>query len=62
MTHALAYIYRGRFAWKLFYIPACLGIAIHILGDWITAYGLMVFAPLSTERFFILLAFVLILG
>ena len=59
LAHAFAWIYRGRFAWTLFYTPACLGLAIHILGDWITAYGLMVFAPFSTERFFVPLAFVI---
>ncbi len=48
-----------RFSWQLFYRPACFGIAIHIAGDLITSYGLMLFAPLSTERFSLPLVFVI---
>ncbi|MDP1786126.1 metal-dependent hydrolase [Nitrosomonas sp.] len=50
---------RGRYAWKLFYRSACLGLAIHIAGDLITSYGLMLFAPFSIERFSLPLAFVI---
>ena len=50
---------RGRYRWQLFYVPVCLGIAIHIVGDLITSYGLMLFAPFSTQRFFIPLVFVI---
>lgn len=50
---------RGRYTWKLFYRPACLGLAIHIAGDLITSYGLMLFTPFSTERFSLSLAFVI---
>ncbi|HRP67523.1 MAG TPA: metal-dependent hydrolase [Thauera sp.] len=49
----------GRHRWTAFYGPACLGIAIHIVGDLITAYGLMLYAPLSTERVALNLAFVI---
>lgn len=49
----------GKYHWKMFYLPACLGIAIHIAGDLITAYGLMLFAPISTQRFYLPLAFVI---
>lgn len=49
----------GRHHWTAFYGPACLGIAIHIVGDLITAYGLMLYAPLSTERVALNLAFVI---
>lgn len=48
-----------RYAWQLFFIPACLGILIHILGDLITAYGLMLLAPIGTWRFFLPLVFVI---
>ncbi|MBX9637981.1 MAG: metal-dependent hydrolase [Nitrosomonas sp.] len=48
-----------RYAWQLFYRPACLGLAIHIAGDLITSYGLMLFAPFSTERFSLPLVFVI---
>ena len=50
---------RGHYAWQSFYRPACLGIAIHIAGDLITSYGLMLFAPFSTERFSLPLVFVI---
>jgi len=59
----LAYLFsrftRGKYHWKMFYLPACLGIAIHIAGDLITAYGLMLFAPISTQRFYLPFAFVI---
>jgi inner membrane protein len=59
----LAYLFfcfsRGKYHWKLFYFPACLGIAIHIIGDLVTAYGLMLFAPISTQRFYLPFAFVI---
>lgn len=50
---------RKRYTWQLFYRPACLGIAIHIAGDVITSYGLMLFAPLSTQRYSVSLVFVI---
>lgn len=54
-----SWLARGRYAWKLFYLPACLGIAIHIAGDVITSYGLMLLAPFSTQRFSLPLVFVI---
>lgn len=54
-----SWLSRGRYAWQLFYRPACFGSAIHIVGDLITSYGLMLFAPLSTERFSLPLVFVI---
>jgi len=50
---------RGCYTWQSFYRPACLGIAIHIAGDLITSYGLMLFAPFSTQRFSLPLVFVI---
>ncbi len=49
----------GRYAWPLFMMPVTLGLAIHITGDVITSYGLMLFAPFSTERFALPLVFVI---
>lgn len=46
-------------AWRNFFIPACLGLLIHILGDLVTAYGLMLFAPISSSRFAWPLVFVM---
>ena len=54
----LANIYR-RYSWRLFFVPVCLGLAIHIAGDLITSYGLMLFAPFSTERYSLPLVFVI---
>ncbi|MBX3618200.1 metal-dependent hydrolase [Nitrosomonas sp.] len=50
---------RRRYNWRLFYRSACLGIAIHIAGDLITSYGLMLFAPFTTERYSLPLVFVI---
>ena len=36
--------------WRAYYGVAALGVGIHILGDLITAYGTMIFAPLSDAR------------
>ncbi len=47
------------YSWKVFYLPVCLGLAIHILGDLVTSYGLMLFAPFSTQRFSLPLVFVI---
>ncbi|MBL8498388.1 metal-dependent hydrolase [Nitrosomonas sp. JL21] len=50
---------RKHYTWQSFYLPACLGIAIHIAGDLITSYGLMLLAPFSTARYSVPLAFVI---
>lgn len=59
---ALAYVFgllaRGRYRWQAFILPSALGIAAHIAGDAITAYGAMLLAPLSSQRFSLPLAFV----
>ncbi len=51
-------ITRKRYSWKAFFIPACLGMVIHIAGDFVTAYGTMLFAPLTFQRFSLPLVFV----
>ena len=48
---------RRRYGWRAFYGVAALGIAIHIAGDVITAYGTMLFAPFSDRRYSLPLAF-----
>lgn len=42
---------KGRYQWKDFYLVAAGGLAIHILGDVITAYGTMMFAPISATKY-----------
>ncbi len=58
LAQCLAQLFRP-YAWRLFFIPACLGLAIHIAGDLVTSYGLMLFAPFSTERYSLPLVFVI---
>jgi inner membrane protein len=41
---------RGKYSWRAFTGVVALGIGIHILGDVITAFGTMIFAPFSTWR------------
>lgn len=45
-----AVITRRRYSWKAFVATCALGIAAHIAGDVITAFGTMVFAPFSHWR------------
>lgn len=44
---------RRRCRWQAFYLPACLGIFIHIAGDALTAYGPMLAWPVSEQRFYL---------
>ena len=50
---------RQGYGWRAFYGVAALGVAIHIAGDAITAYGVQLFSPLSDRRFSLPLAFVI---
>lgn len=59
LAHLFSRFTRQRYSWQSFFIPACLGILIHILGDLVTAYGLMLLAPFSTGRFSLPLVFVI---
>jgi inner membrane protein len=59
LSHLFSRLTQQHYSWQMFYLPVCLGIAIHIAGDLITAYGLMLFVPFSTQRFSLPLAFVI---
>ncbi|MBI4203977.1 MAG: metal-dependent hydrolase [Betaproteobacteria bacterium] len=59
LAHLFSWVTRRRYRWRAFFGAAFLGIAIHIAGDALTAYGTMLFAPLSTQRFSLPLAFVI---
>jgi len=48
-----------HYTWQSFYWFACLGLGAHIVGDLITSYGLMLFAPVSNERYTLPLVFVI---
>ncbi len=41
---------RGKYSWRAFVGVCALGIGVHIAGDVITAFGTMIFAPLSHWR------------
>lgn len=45
-----AFVWRDRGRWRAYALLCGAGIAIHILGDLITAFGTMIFAPLSDAR------------
>ena len=43
-------LWRGRYHWRQFSLVSTMGVGIHILGDIITAYGTMIFAPFSMMK------------
>jgi inner membrane protein len=47
---AFMWISRRRYSWRAFAGVCALGIGAHILGDVITAFGTMIFAPFSDVR------------
>jgi len=59
LAHLFFRLTGRRYSWRAFFGPALLGIAIHIAGDVITAYGPMLLAPISSQRFSLPLAFVI---
>jgi len=52
----------GRPDWRAFYAVACAGLFLHIVGDLITQFGTMVFAPLSDWRYGFGTTFIIDLG
>jgi len=58
LSWLMVVVSRGRYRWSAFFVPALLGLSIHIAADLITSYGLMLFAPLSDQRYSLPLAFV----
>jgi len=44
-------IWRRDRSWRAYFGVAAMGVGIHILGDLITSYGTMIFAPFSDARF-----------
>jgi inner membrane protein len=50
LAFAFTWLYRRRYAWRAFAGMCALGIGAHIAGDVITAFGTMIFAPLSHLR------------
>lgn len=50
LSFVFALLWRRRYAWQMFLGVSAMSLMIHILGDVITAYGTMVFAPLTDWR------------
>ncbi len=50
LAFAFFYITRRRYSWRAFVAVCVLGIGAHITGDVITAFGTMLYAPLSATR------------
>lgn len=48
--------------WRNFYLVACVALFVHIVGDLITQFGTMIFAPLSDRRFGFGTTFIIDLG
>jgi len=59
LAHLFVWVTRRRYSWRAFFVPVTLGVAIHIAGDVLTAYGTMLFAPLSDRRFSVPFTFVI---
>lgn len=59
LAHLFSWTTRRRYPWQAFFGSAALGIAIHIAGDLFTAYGTLLAAPLSSQRFSVPFTFVI---
>lgn len=46
-----ALVYRNPRGWRAFYGVAAIGVLAHIVGDLITSFGTMIFAPFSDARY-----------
>jgi len=51
--------WRGDRPWKAYFGIIAMGLAIHILGDWITSFGTIFLAPLSDARFALGVTFII---
>src|SRR5262245_1574824 len=54
-----ALLWRGGPGWRAYFGVFAWGIGIHIAGDWITSYGTMFLAPLSSHRFALSTTFII---
>lgn len=59
LSFVFALLWRRRYHWQMFYAVSAMSLLIHILGDVITAYGTMVFAPVTDWRFSIPTTFII---
>lgn len=54
-----AKLWRGGPGWRAYFSVFAWGIGIHIVGDWITAFGTMFLEPLSDRRFALSTTFII---
>ena len=54
-----ALLWRNGPGWRAYFGVFAWGIGIHIAGDWITSFGTLLLAPLSTERFALSTTFII---
>lgn len=54
-----ALVWRGRPSWRAYLGISALGVFTHIVGDLITSFGTMIFAPLSDARYALSLTFII---
>jgi len=54
-----AQLWRGGPGWRAYFGVFAWGIGIHIVGDWITAFGTMFLEPLSDRRFALSTTFII---
>lgn len=54
-----AKLWRAGPGWRAYFGVIALSLCIHILGDWITAFGTMFLAPLSDDRFALSTTFII---
>ena len=54
-----AALWRFKPGWRAYFGIAAIGVASHIVGDLITAFGTMIFAPLSDARFALSATFII---
>jgi len=51
IAYVCSLVWRRDRSWRAYFGVAAMGVGLHILGDLITSYGTMVFAPLSDARY-----------
>jgi len=59
LAHLCALIWRRDRPWRAYFGILAIGIAAHILGDWITSYGTMMLAPFSDTRHALAVTFII---
>jgi inner membrane protein len=59
LARLCAVIWRRERPWRAYFGVIAMGLAIHIVGDWITSFGTMILAPFSDARYGISTTFII---